>query len=238
MFDSIITRFATPAAFAAYLSAFPPPTWSNHRVIGSTVHNTYKPVEADWRGFRSMQGMQADYEQKGWTSGPHAYLACHSPNPQDDGIWMMTPPIRPGTHAGPCNSWRFGLEVVGDFQTRRWSAVQRELLLGTLVVLHRWAKLGADIVGHRDCMAGRTCPDNAAYADLGALRTDLANELAQQRTARVRGAAVYQRRDCTGPVARIVPSGERITIDRDYGDGIVHLADGSGFMRKVETDLL
>ena len=65
-----------------------------------------------------------------------------------------------------------------------------------------------------------------------------AQTTAQQRTARVRGAAVYQRRDCTGPVARIVPSGERITIDRDYGDGIVHLADGSGFMRKVETDLL
>ncbi len=233
MFDSTITRFATPAALAAYLSAFPAPTWP----VGSTVHNTYKPVEADWHGLRTMQSMQAEYEAKGWDRGPHLYLACHSPNSSDNGIWMMTPPIRPGTHAGACNPRRFGVEVVGDFQVRHWSPEQRQLLLMALTVLHRWAKLGANILGHRDCMANRTCPGNAAYSDLPALRIDLARELNAWRTGRVRGAAVYQRRDCTGPIARIIPSGERITIDRDYGDGIVHLADGSGFMWKVETDL-
>lgn len=233
MFDSILIRFAGPPQLAAYLSAFPPPTWPQ----GSTVHNTYKPIEADWRGMRTMQSMQAEYVKKGWSSGPHCYLACHSPNPLDDGIWMMTPPIHPGTHAGACNDDRFGVEVVGDFETRHWSLAQRALLLESLIVLHRWAGLGPDVVGHRDCMVGRTCPGSAAYADLGGLRRDLAFELGQRRSGRVRGAAVYQRRDGRGPIARIIPSGEPITIDRDYGDGICHLADGSGFIWKVETDL-
>lgn len=236
-FDSTILRFATAAEYAAYLSAFPAPRWPDGWPIGSTIHNTYKPAEADWRGNASMISMRGTYIAKGWDSGPHVYVAVGSAQAAWDGIWQMTPPIRPGTHAGACNGGRFGIEVVGDFQARHWTTPQRQLLLDTLVALHRWAGIGPDIVGHRDCMAGRTCPGQAAYEDLPQLRADLAGRLTQLRTGTVRGAAVYQQRDGAGPVARYLAPGDLVTIDRDYGDGIVHLADGSGFLRKAETDL-
>lgn len=230
-FESTIIQFHTPTELSAYLGAFKPPVWGP---IGSTIHNTYRPLESDWRGYATMLSMRADYINKGWSAGPHFYVCVGAPNPANDGIWQMTAPIHEGVHAGPCNGSRFGIEVVGDFQTRHWSTGQRALLLEALTVVHRWAHLSADLVGHRDCMAGRTCPGQAAYDDLPALRVDLAAALTVSRSATVLGAAVYQRRDCTGPVARYARPGDVVRIDRDYGDGIVHLADGSGFMRSAE----
>lgn len=181
-FVSDIRQFRTVAEFAAYLATLPPPNWilgkRRQGPIGSTVHNTYKPTEAQWRGRDSMLSMQRDYVSKGWSSGPTLYLACHSPDKDHDGIWQLTPVTSPGTHAGACNVQRFGIEVVGDFHRRSWSTTQRTLLLSTLEVLHRWARLPADINGHRDCMPGRTCPGDAAYAALPRLRDDLALVLA------------------------------------------------------------
>lgn len=235
-FDSLILRHAGATELAAYLSAFPLPAWGP---IGTTIHNTYKPVERDWRGNATMLAMRSEYLKKGWDSGPHFYVAVGSPRAEWDGIWMMTPPIHPGTHAGACNAHRFGIEVVGDFQERHWTTPQRALLLDTLVALHRWARIGANVNGHRDCMANRTCPGDAAYTDLPQLRADLAERLAPQRaTYRVRRLNVYQRRDCTGPVAAALDSGTLVDIDVDYGDGIVHLANGSGFMHKADLELV
>jgi hypothetical protein len=175
-FDADIRQFLTPGAFATYLAGLSPFSW---RAVGSTIHNTYIPNEAQWHGKTTMLAMQADYVGRGWTAGPHLYLASGAPNPQDDGIWQMTPPAHQGIHAGPCNDSRYGIEVVGDFQAKPWSSAQRTLLLDTLDVLHTWAGLAADINGHRDCMLGRTCPGNAAYAALPALKSDLAARLAR-----------------------------------------------------------
>lgn len=142
------------------------------------MHNTYIPTEAQWSGSSSMNYMMHSYIAKGWTSGPHLYLACHSRKKEWDGIWQLTPLIRRGTHAGDCNTNSFGIEVCGDFQMKPWSAEQRHLLLDTLEVLHRWANLPPSAVnGHRDCMQGRTCPGNVAYAALPQLRADLATAL-------------------------------------------------------------
>lgn len=180
-FDADIRQFPTPGALAAFLAALPRPSvW---HPIGSTVHNTYRPTEAEWRGAVSMRSMMNGYIDKGWSAGPHFYLAAHAPNPKDDGIWMMTSPLHPGVHAGPCNDKRFGLEMVGDFQAHGWSLIQRALLLDTLDVLHSWAALDADINGHRDCMPLRTCPGNDAYAALPLLRADLAVRLSAPNVA-------------------------------------------------------
>lgn len=150
----------TPQSFASYLAAHAPPVW----VKGSCYHNTYKPTEADWRGEATMDAMQAHYVSLGWSSGPHLFLALDAPNPAHNGIWIMTPPTQPGTHAGDCNSGFFGVEVVGNFQAALPSAAQQDLLIDTLALLHRWARLGPVLVAHRDCMPGRTCPGDAFYA--------------------------------------------------------------------------
>jgi hypothetical protein len=237
-FQADIRQFKTVAQFAAYLSALPKPNWTlgkiRHGPIGSCVHNTYIPTEPQWRGRPTMLAMQASYAAKGWSSGPHVYLAQHSPNPEHNGIWQMTPPTMPGTHAGACNVQRFGVEVVGDFDKRHWTALQRQLLLETLEALHIWANLQADIVGHRDCMPGRTCPGDAAYADLPKLRDDLAIALAFRRAPvkrhRVLGVPVYQRQEGTGPVAGYLREGEIVEIDAAYANGMGHLKSGLGFV--------
>jgi hypothetical protein len=158
-FISDIRQFPDVIALAAYLGRLARPTWG---VRGSTYHNTYIPTEAQWRGLASMDSMQAGYEAKGWTAGPHFYLALHSPNPKHDGIWQMTPPTSAGVHGVTCNSTHFGIEVVGDFQAKPPSVAQQQLLIDVIAVLHRWARLGAILNAHRDCVQ-RTCPGDAFY---------------------------------------------------------------------------
>lgn len=159
-FNSDIRQFTTPAAFAAYLTTLPKPAW---RPKGSTYHNTYRPTEAQWRGKASMLSMQAGYKAKGWTAGPHVFLALGSPNPAHNGIWQMTMPTEPGVHGVTCNSTHFGIEVVGDFQDKPPSAAQQQLLLDVVAALHRWAGIGPVLNAHRDCVV-RTCPGDAFYA--------------------------------------------------------------------------
>jgi hypothetical protein len=118
-----------------------------------------------------MLSMQRFYEAKGWTTGPHLYLASGT---MADGIFVMCPPWLEGIHAGPCNATRWGLEVVGDFAARPMSHDQLVLLSEAAAALHDWQHLGADIVAHRDCMLGRTCPGDAAYAQKADIQALLA----------------------------------------------------------------
>lgn len=108
-----------------------------------------------------MRSMQATYEAKGWDRGPHFFIALGT---SDDGIFAMTPPELPGIHAGGCNPHRFGVEVVGDFSLHPMSHAQLVLLSEVIASLHDWTGIGPDVVAHRDCMPGRTCPGDAAYA--------------------------------------------------------------------------
>ena len=159
-FLNLNRSFATPAAFAAWLQTAPRPLFAP---IGSTYHNTYRPHEPLWRGAASLRSMQAHYMtyQPPWDRGPHLFLAAGTAH---DGIFLMTPLQVPGIHAGPCNAKRFGIEVVADWDATLPTPAQITLLVDTLTVLHRWAGLGPDVVAHRDCMPGRTCPGRYGYA--------------------------------------------------------------------------
>ena len=80
----------------------------------------------------------------------------------------MTSPTIPGTHAGACNSVRFGCELVGDYQVRSIPMPLLTLASGAMAALHRYARLAtANVWAHRNCMPGRTCPGDAAYAQKG-----------------------------------------------------------------------
>lgn len=168
-FHNLNLRFPDLPSFAAWLRSHPALTW---KPAGSTYHNTYRPDEAQWRGHVSMRSMQETYEAKGWDRGPHLYLAAGTA-PGTEGIFVMTPPSLPGIHAGACNPTRFGIEVVGDFQNRRMTEAQLALLVGAAAELHRYARIGPDIIAHRDCMPGRTCPGDAAYAQRGTIQRSL-----------------------------------------------------------------
>lgn len=232
-FNSINKQFRTAADLRGWLASQPVPDWPGENPRGSTLHNTYRPTEMQWLGLKSMQSMQAGYVAKGWTSGPHFYLALGSPNPANDGIWCMTPPTSPGTHGVTCNVSHFGVEVVGDFQKKAPSLPQQVLILDTLVALHRWAGLGPLLNAHRDCVK-RTCPGDAFYAIIPGLRAQFAARLAGAGKYAVRHTqAIFEAPRPDAPVAladtaRII-EGQVIDID-EVKLGWGHLASAVGFV--------
>ncbi len=168
-FQNLNLHFADVPAFARWLATCPQPQgWTPRKV---TYHNTYKPTQATWNGHATMAGLASYYERtNGWDRGPHLFLATDT---HADGIFVMTPPWLPGIHAGACNSVAWGIENVGDYQTRPMSEAQVALLVGVSAALLNWQRLPAEIDAHRDCMANRTCPGNAAYAQKSAIQRRL-----------------------------------------------------------------
>lgn len=175
-FDKDIRRFDGLTEFANYaLSAYPNGvSTSVWKPIGATVHNTYIPNRSQWRGMTSMNNMVATYISKGWSAGPHLYIALGTSEPRNDGIYTMTPLGHEGVHAGTCNDNMFGVEIVDDFEINTPTDDQINLLVGVLVVLASIAYVKGiqfRINAHKDCMANRTCPGSHMYSAMSRVRT-------------------------------------------------------------------
>jgi N-acetylmuramoyl-L-alanine amidase-like protein len=154
-FDIDIQHWPTISAFTAYLQGVPRPSWCK----GITNHNTYIPNETQWHGRASVESCMQTYIAKGWSAGPHLFLAAEAPNPADTGIWQLTPLAHIGVHAGACNADHLGIENVGDFNARPPSPAQYTLLLAVnRAILERWMLTPANVNVHNECMVGRTCP--------------------------------------------------------------------------------
>jgi hypothetical protein len=225
-FDAVILYWPTVDAFAAHLATVPRPVWATEP---PTNHNTYKPNEYEWLGMASMLSMMKVYVDKGWSAGPHLYLAAEAPNPADRGIWQMTPLAHVGVHAGPCNSHRHGIENVGDFQARRPSPAQYDLLLDVNeVILRHWRMAAGGVVVHNECMPGRTCPGQYLVADK--LRVDLIARLsgpppplAAHYTVLYDGCRVREGPGTSYPVAIFGPGGPQVLLPRGFSfvsDGV------------------
>lgn len=235
-FDSQILHWPTLADFTAYLPSVPRPAWCH----GLTNHNTYIPNPSQWRGLASMNNMRAVYISKGWSAGPHLYLAAECPNPADRGIWQLTPLAHVGVHAGPCNPSKTGVENVADWEASPPTAAQYELLLDVNAAICRaWNIDAAQVNVHRECMPGRTCPGQ--HFDADRMRADLAARLTPQpppaRYVRVLGATVYQDSLLITPVTHL-PADAVVRTNAQaplpgYAQGVVHVVweTGSGFMR-------
>jgi len=229
-FDAQIRHFPTLADFTAYLDTVPRPAWCS----GATAHNTYIPNETQWRGMASMLSMRQTYIDKGWSAGPHLYLAAECTNPSDRGIWQMTPLAHPGVHAGPCNGARLGIENVADWEARPPTPAQYGLLLDVLTLVYARWKLPYPVNVHKECMPGRTCPGQYLNADQ--LRVDLADRLTPPILPYiVRGLPVYNDSQGHTPSGRYLLPGSKVTIDRvaaqqpaDYHEDFGHVADADG----------
>ena len=120
--------------------------------LGARV--TSKPTQADWTGQRSIDGLKAYYERKGWPAGPHLFVA-------EDGIWLFLPMRKDGIHAGILNSRSIGIEVVGEYDTQVWSGRTKANALGVIKALMDQLELSqGQIFFHRD-VSGKTCPGSA-----------------------------------------------------------------------------
>lgn len=130
------------------------------------LHHTYRPDETQWRGLTSMRGMQNFYAGKGWTAGPHIYVA-------PDGIWLFTPMSQIGIHAGTGNGslkagwYSIGLEMVGYFDTKRPSGAVWDYAKAVMVGLSRRLNIPPRqlISFHRDYTNQKSCPGWAVTKD-------------------------------------------------------------------------
>lgn len=170
----VIEHWQTVSEFAAHLARHQPPAFARRLI----VHHTWKPTVADWRGRRTMESMARYYRGLAWDRGPHLFLAANSANPDDDGIWQMSPLNEPGMHANAANSSSIGVEVVGNYDDQPWSPKMTELADSVLVELARWLKLTISddtIQPHRQYNPAKTCPGNAI--DMTRLRCRLISRL-------------------------------------------------------------
>jgi hypothetical protein len=161
-FAADIRQWKTVQEFANHLSAYNPAIapWAN----GVVVHHTYIPTQASWNGRTSMDGLKSFYISKQWTAGPHLFIVANSANPNNDGIWQLTPLNMQGVHAGTCNAHTWGIEVVGDYNTNPWDAQTRDLVVGAAAELLKWRSITVSpttVKGHRDCNSPKTCPGTA-----------------------------------------------------------------------------
>ena len=159
-------------AYLVALLPFKKPAW----IKGITIHHSYIPTRAQWRGRATMQGTRQYYINKGWPAGPHLFLAQLSPDPSHDGIWAGTPLAYRGTHAGHCNEDHIGIEVVGNYDVEPWPLPVSSLVYGVVLALMKWGHIPPERVqGHRECLSNKSCP--GAKIDMNQVRAELARRL-------------------------------------------------------------
>jgi len=118
------------------------------------IHHTWRPTKDQWKGESSIKGLKSYYERKRWNAGPHIFIA-------EDGIWLFTPMNVKGIHAGVGNWRSIGIEVVGDYDTKKWSEKTKEHALGAITVLMDKLDLNTEVVKfHRD-FSNKSCPGYA-----------------------------------------------------------------------------
>ena len=115
------------------------------------IHHTWRPTRESWDGERTILGLKRYYEGKGWKVGPHLFIA-------EDGIWLFTPMRKDGIHAGKLNPRSIGIEVVGDYNSEKWSGRTKTNTLGAIKVLMERLNLTEnEIFFHRDT-SPKSCP--------------------------------------------------------------------------------
>jgi len=165
-------HYPTLAAYTAALLPFHKPAW----ISAITIHHSAIPTRSQWRGRSTMEATKQYYINKGWSAGPHLFLAELTPGKLNDGIWAGTPLATTGIHAGACNSSHIGIEVVGNYDVEPWPREVAELVYSTCVVLMKWAKIApAQVQGHRECLDNKSCPGRKV--DMNAVRNELARRL-------------------------------------------------------------
>ena len=123
------------------------------------IHHTYRPTVKTWNGSRTIQGLKTFYEAKGWSAGPHLFIA-------EDGIWLFTDMYDVGIHAGTGNGtlksgYSIGIEVVGNYDNKVWSGKTKENTLAVVKALQgRLNITKEEIHFHRDYSA-KSCPGHA-----------------------------------------------------------------------------
>jgi hypothetical protein len=170
----IVGKPFTAPDFRKYVAKQSFMTWRPRFVV---VHNTAIPSFAKWHdytGEQRMRGLEHFYrDERGWSAGPHLFVA-------DDFIWVFTPLITSGVHSPSWNSFSWGVEVVGDYETEALSPPVEANVIDAIATLH--AAAGLDPQGMRahreDPLTTHQCPGR--HLDVAHLRDQVRAELARR----------------------------------------------------------
>lgn len=115
----VARKFETSDALRSYVMSVDFSRWRPSLIVW---HNTAAPTLSQWKksaeadraagrvpGITRINNLQTYYrDQRGWSSGPHAFVA-------DDGVWIFTSLNVKGTHSPSWNGMSIGIEMIGDF---------------------------------------------------------------------------------------------------------------------------
>jgi N-acetylmuramoyl-L-alanine amidase CwlA len=158
----ILGRRLSLQEFEAYIREYDFGSLPANRIV---LHHTWRPTKAGWQGERTILGLKKYYEQKGWSAGPHLFIA-------EDGIWLFSPMRSDGIHAGVLNHRSIGIEVVGDYDAEVWSGATKMNTLGAIKALMGQLSIPEkEIYFHRD-VSSKSCPGKAITKEwvIGELR--------------------------------------------------------------------
>jgi hypothetical protein len=161
----IIDKKLTLSEFETYIKDYNFGTKPADKLV---IHHTWRPTSDSWAGERTIQGLKNYYEGKGWSAGPHLFIA-------EDGIWLFSPMRENGIHAGQLNDRSVGIEVVGDYDNQKWPERTKYYTLGAIkALMARLNITNQNIFFHRDVSA-KSCPGWAItkewlFAELDAFR--------------------------------------------------------------------
>jgi len=123
------------------------------------IHHTWKPTQDTWNGATTIEGLKKYYEGKGWSRGPHIFIA-------PDGIWLFTDMKQQGIHAGEGNYRSIGIEVVGNYDGAVWTGSIKRNTLGVILALvdELGLEIMKDIRFHRE-FSKKSCPGKSITKD-------------------------------------------------------------------------
>ena len=98
-----------------------------------------------------MLAMKRVYEGKGWTAGPHVFVA-------PDGIWVFTPVNKQGIGVVGHNEHAIHVEIVGNYEENKLEGVMRRNALDAFAAICLWLNYDPmNLCFHRD-YANTMCP--------------------------------------------------------------------------------
>lgn len=163
---NIINRKLSLKEFETYVSTYNFGLLKPNKLV---VHHTWRPTKAQWKGEKSMLGLESYYEKLGWRTGPHLFVA-------EDGIWLFSPMNTMGTHAGVGNANSIGIEIVGDYDAQKWEGETKKNAIGVIKVLSKHLDINNEMIKFHNDYSTKSCPGHAITKEW------LFNELAEDST--------------------------------------------------------
>jgi len=137
----------TVQRFASYLKCWKPFA----EITEVFIHHTVIPTPETWRGRESILVMKRVYEIKGWTAGPHIFVA-------PDGIWVFTPPHKQGVGCTGHNTHAIHVEIVGNYESNELKGDMLRKSIDTFAAICEWLNYDPmNLYLHRD-FANTKCP--------------------------------------------------------------------------------